>query len=156
MDLEKVRERAAKAIQPIAPATEQTKAEKNFLFDAKRTDAGRNLPPYYLVYFLLVDLLKFKNLGQFEKIAWSVPIDFKGRAFLIEHRKFGLGIFAADLPADESDAEEIAKRIRKTTRSTFKQGLLVLVQPYRNWRKPYGAGHLGLRFASKPDSTNLI
>lgn len=113
MDINQVRAAAQAAIAPLKAATSETKADKNFLFDAKRTDAGRSLPPYYLVYFLLVDLLAFRNIGQFEKVAWSVPVEYKGRAFLIEHRKFGLGILAADLPADESDAEEIAERIRK-------------------------------------------
>jgi hypothetical protein len=52
----------------------------------KKPDLLRMRP---VVYFLLVDLLGFKNLGTFEKIAWSVPVDFEGRAFLIEHRKAG-------------------------------------------------------------------
>lgn len=102
-----IRERVLRVIKPIKPATESTQAEKDFLFSAKRTQAGRSLPPYYLVYFLFVDLLGFKNLGKFEKISWSVPIDYRGRAFLIEHRKFGLGIFASDSAEDEAAAGEI-------------------------------------------------
>jgi hypothetical protein len=85
--LELVRQTARRALGPVVPATDQTVADKEFLFKAKRTNAGRALPPYYLFYFLLIDLLGFKNLGKFEKVSWSVPIDFKGRAFLIEHRK---------------------------------------------------------------------
>lgn len=107
------------AMAPIIPAGEDTEAPKNFLFSAKRTNAGRRLPPYYLIYFLLVDFLGFKNLGQFEKVAWSVPIDFNGKAFLIEHRKFGLGIFAQE--GDEPAAEEIAERIRNA---------VTIAQPY--------------------------
>jgi hypothetical protein len=80
---------------------------------SKRTKAGRELPPYYLVYFLLVELLGFENLGQFEKIAWSVPVDFNGRAFLIEHRKFGVGVFAHDPETEEKAAREIVSRIKK-------------------------------------------
>jgi hypothetical protein len=86
-ELEAVRAAASRAINPIKPADATTQApDDNFLFDAKRSDAGRNLPPYYLVYFLLVDLLGFKNLGRFEKLAWSIPIDLDGVAYLIEHR----------------------------------------------------------------------
>ena len=92
-DLNKIREAAEQAIHPICQITDQTNAEDNFWFNAKRTDAGRSLPDYQLVYFLLIDLLKFKHSGQGEKIAWSVPIDYKGQAFLIEHRKFGVGVF---------------------------------------------------------------
>lgn len=108
-----IQERVLRVIKPIKPANESTQAEKDFLFAAKRTQAGRSLPPYYLVYFLFVDLLGFKNLGQFEKVSWSVPIDYRGRAFLIEHRKFGLGIFARDSAEDEAAAGEIATLIHK-------------------------------------------
>lgn len=121
-DLEFVRARALQVIDPIKPASDATEAEKDFLFRAQRTDAGRSLPPYYLVYFLLVDLLKFKNLGRFEKVSWSVPIDFRGRAFLIDHRKFGVGVFARKCKEDEAAAKEIVslmKRGVKTARPFF-------------------------------------
>ncbi len=96
-DIDSLREQVQKILDPIASAVEKgTNAEKNFLFAAERTDAGRNLPPYYLVYFLFVDLLGYKNLGQSEKVAWSVPIDYNGTAYLLEHRKFGMGLFASD------------------------------------------------------------
>lgn len=115
-DLEPVRQAALRAIAPIKAATESTVADETFLFNAKRTEAGRTLPPYYLVYFLLVELLGFRNLGKFEKVSWSVPIEFQGRAFLIEHRKFGLGVFAHD-PANEEDAaKEIVSRIQRAVR----------------------------------------
>ena len=113
MDLEPIRNAVLAAISPIKEVGPDTSAPKDFLFSAKRTDAGQQLPAYYLVYFLLVDLLGFKNLGQSEKIAWSVPVDFEGRAFLIEYRKFGLGIFAAELPADETASGEIARLIHR-------------------------------------------
>jgi hypothetical protein len=112
-NLEPVRDAARRALGPVIPATSKTRADKNLLFVAKRTDAGRELPPYYLVYFLLVELLGFRNLGQFEKISWSVPIDFNGRAFLIEHRKFGVGVFAHDPDTEEDAAREIVIRIKK-------------------------------------------
>lgn len=113
LELEPVRDAARRALGPVTPATSQTQANRSFLFDAKRTKAGRELPPYYLVYFLLVELLGFENLGQFEKIAWSVPVDFNGQAFLIEHRKFGVGVFAHDPETEEEAAREIVSRIKK-------------------------------------------
>ncbi|MCF6157730.1 MAG: hypothetical protein E3K32_03965 [wastewater metagenome] len=112
-DVADLKDRVLKAISPIAPITDETKTEDKFLFNAQRTDAGRSLPEYYLCYFLLVELLGFKNLGQFEKISWSVPIDFNGVAFLIEHRKFGVGVFAHDAKSQEGEAKEIVKRIHK-------------------------------------------
>jgi hypothetical protein len=69
-DLESLKVDLFRIIEPICCAVDhKTIAAKNFLFTAERTDAGRELPPYYLCYFLLVDLLGFKNLGKFEKIS---------------------------------------------------------------------------------------
>ncbi len=123
-DLEPVREAARRALGTIRQADSTTRAGKNFLHDAKRTEAGRDLPSYYLVYFLLVDLLGFTDLGQSEKIAWSVPIDFKGEAFLVEHRKFGLGLFARNPSTQEGDAKQIVVRIRKAVKAA---------RPYFDW-----------------------
>lgn len=108
-----IREAALRAIQPIRPADKFSEAEDHFLPNAERTNAGEKLPPYYLVYFLLVDLLGFRNLGQAEKIAWSIPIDFQGRAFLVEHRKSGVGVFAHDAIMEEQQAEQIVRLIKK-------------------------------------------
>ena len=110
--LEVVRNAARRAISPIKPADASTQTPTpTFLFEAQRSDAGRSLPPYYLVYFLLVELLEFKNLGQFEKVAWSIPIDLDGVAYLIEHRKFGVGVFVQNKENDEPQARRIVSLI---------------------------------------------
>lgn len=112
-DLSMLRSRILSAIAPISPINERTIAEENFLFKAQRTEAGRSLPEYFLCYFLLVDLLGFKNLGKFEKVSWSVPVDYKGLAYLIEYRKLGLGLFAQNAEVQEEDAKVIVKKIIK-------------------------------------------
>jgi hypothetical protein len=118
-----IRERARRAIAPLKAADSNTRAEKNFLFAAKRTKAGRELPPYYLVYFLLVDLLESTNLGQFEKVAWSVPVDLDGVAYLIEHRKLGMGVFSR-----EGEEERQASRIVRLIDSGVKAA-----RPFFKW-----------------------
>jgi hypothetical protein len=112
-ELEGVREAARRAVFPIKAADASTKADQKLLFNATRINAGRRLPPYYLVYFLFVDLLGYPNLGQFEKVAWSVPIDFQGIAFLIEHRKFGLGVFGHEVEDTERQATRIVTLVNK-------------------------------------------
>lgn len=116
-ELERVRQKAERAIAPLKPVDANTKADRMLLFTDRRTNAGRQLPPYYLVYFLLVDLLEFRNIGPCEKVAWSVPVDYKGQAFVIEHTKFGLGIFAEDAVRDEESAREIVIRIQKAVKA---------------------------------------
>lgn len=113
VDLNELIIRINKALDPIIPLNDHTWAKKDFLFSAERSDAGRKLEPYFLVYLLLVELLNFKNLGQFEKIAWSIPIDYKGKAFLIEYRKMGVGVFVHDKSTDEPVAEIITQKINK-------------------------------------------
>ncbi|NLO72258.1 MAG: hypothetical protein GX102_15210 [Porphyromonadaceae bacterium] len=114
---EKYKQTALKILTPIKPADNNTLAKDKFLFTAERSNAGRGLPEYFLVYFLFNDLLGFKNLGQFEKIAWSFPIDYNGRAFFIEYRKLGVGVFVQDKSKDENEAEEIVKKINGAIKS---------------------------------------
>lgn len=101
------RESALKAIHPIQSAPANT------YFYGERTRAGGSLPPYHLVYFLLVELLDFPWIGQSEKIAWSIPINFEGRNYVIEHRKMGLGVFASDSKVEEGQAVKIVALIEK-------------------------------------------
>ena len=75
-------------------------------------------------------MLGFRNLGQFEKVAWSVPLEYDGRPFLVEHRKFGLGVFAANVPEDEAAAADIVRLIQKATKAA---------QPYFDWRAEQAA-----------------
>lgn len=123
-ELEAIREKALRAIRPLKPLDSSTEHDPKTLFLARRTNAGRELPPYYLVYFLLVDLLGFPHAGKWEKTAWSVAVDWHGRGFLIEHRKMGLGVFAQDVDRDESAAHEMVIRIQKAVRAA---------QPFFEW-----------------------
>ena len=102
--------RVRTALAPIAPA------DAKFAFWGARSNAGRSLPPYYLVYFLLVKLLRFNDLGRAEKVAFSIPIEFDESIVMIEYRKFGLGIFIK-CAADEVVAEKVAKRIHAAVKA---------------------------------------
>lgn len=141
-NLEHARNAALTALGDIKPAgPPQGGDESHALMMASRTNGGRDLPPYYLVYFLLVDLLGFANLGQWEKVAWIVPIRYSGRLYSIEHRKMGLGIFsptykndlrkigraiASGTPSDEAEqhAREICELIKKA---------VAKAEPYFEW-----------------------
>ena len=104
MDSTELETRARKAVYPLAPA------DAKDAFWGSRSNAGRSLPPYYLVYFLLVKLLGFRDLGRFEKVAFSIPIQIDGTVLVVEHRKFGLGIFIKD-SCDEAAAEKAVRHI---------------------------------------------
>jgi len=142
-NIEKLKPKIKYALKPIKPAYKNTKADNNFLFKAQRTNAGRSLPDYYLVYFLLHNLLGFNDLGKFEKVAWSIPIEFNKKAFLIEHRKFGVGIFASDPKKDESDAEQIVRKIQKAVK---------IAKPYFEWLANQAVSKSELNINNKSNS----
>lgn len=135
--MQRIRNAALKAIGELEPAgAPKSEAEPKGLFLSSRTNGGRDLPPYFLVYFLLVDLLKFPYMGKWEKSAWTVPVRYQGRLYGIEHRKTGLGIFAPNLDPNakmsttpnevaESDAREISALIKKGVSAA---------EPYFEWR----------------------
>lgn len=103
----------AKARKAIAPLMA---ADKSAAISGRRSKAGGPLPPYYLVYFLLVKLLGFKDMGRWEKVAWAIPATINGTTLMIEYRKMGLGIFIKDA-ADEAAAEAAAKCLRAGVRA---------------------------------------
>lgn len=122
--IERLKLICARILSPIRGVDNDTLAKKDFLFSGKRAISGSELPEPYLLYFLLVDLLAFKDLGRFEKLAWSVPIDFNGRAFLIEHRKFGAGVFIQD-DTDNDAAKAIALLLKRAVRAA---------RPFFKWK----------------------
>ena len=135
--MQRVRDAALKAIGELEPAgAPRLEAEPKGLFLSSRTNGGRDLPPHYLVYFLLVDLLGFPHMGKWEKSAWTVPVRYKGRLYGVEHRKMGLGIFAPNLDPDarmgttpSEDAEADAREIS----ALIKNGVSA-AEPYFEWR----------------------
>ena len=87
----------------MKPADDKTRAKKDFLSTAHKPVGANELPPPHLICFLLEELLGYEDLGRFEKLAWSIPVDLDGHAYLLEHRKSGVGIFTQDNTTDEID-----------------------------------------------------
>ena len=119
----RMRKRVTVAISPLQSA------DKSVLyFYGRRLFTGHKLPPYYLVYFLLVDLLGFRHGGPQEKVAWSIPIEIDGSVAMIEHRKLGLGVFVPHetgrshslgpaFPKNEAIAAQVVRLIKKGIRA---------------------------------------
>ena len=116
MDTKVAKERALSAIRPIKRVELSHQEWASASARSKRTTAGNQLPEYYLVYFLLVELLSFETFRSGEKLAWSIPIDLEGQIYLIEYRKLGLGVFAPISPDSECRAARIVRLIKKGIR----------------------------------------
>jgi hypothetical protein len=97
-DIQDIKKSASLAIKPLQ------KGDINKYIYGKRV-IEEEMPPYYLVYFLLVKLLNYPKLGKMEKVAWSIPVSLKNHHYFIEYRKMGLGIFSED------ESIEIAKEV---------------------------------------------
>ncbi len=150
----RIREAALNALQELEPAgAPRSDAEGRGLMLSSRTNGGRSLPAYYLVYFLFIDLLGFPSLGQWEKTAWTVPVRYRGRLYGIEHRKMGLGVFAPNLDPTarmsgtpdeqaEEDARAIAALITKAVSIT---------EPYFQWRAEQAVSTSDLNVVNKSD-----
>lgn len=134
-DMDLLKKNSLEALHPVHSADNNTNATKNLFFNAQRTDAGRQLPAHYLCYFLLVELLGFRNLGRSEKTSWSVPINYNGTDFLIAYRKFGVGVFACDSKSQNEEAKEIVRRIKKAVN---------IAKPYFEWKASEAAKNSAL------------
>ncbi|GGI71085.1 hypothetical protein GCM10007973_05090 [Polymorphobacter multimanifer] len=145
MDIEIIRQRAQKAISPLKQAELSHSTYMPIFMSGKRTSGGRRLPDYYLLYFLLVDLLGFRNNGQWEKTSWSVTVEFEGTPFLIAHRKFGLGLFGLDGPNFESTAARVASCLHRAVKAA---------RPYFDWRAQVAAEQAHLNVLNR--SSDLL
>ncbi len=99
-----------------------------------RTKAGSGLPEYYLVYFLLVDLLGFVHIGPSEKVSFVIPLLFNDQRWAIEHRKMGFGLFAYERETQAGQIEESAAEMLRCIR----RGVQV-ARPYFDWRAEQAA-----------------
>lgn len=152
LELEEVRNEVKKALGGLVPAGHpRTDAEARSLVLSSRTEAGRSIPAYYLVYFLLVDLLNFPHIGRSEKSSWTVPVRINNRLYGIEYRKLGIGVFAPSLDDGntksqkptvqaESDAREIVSLIRRG---------IIAAAPYFKWRAAVIAKGINLNVKNK-------
>lgn len=156
-DLLHLREIVLQALKDLEPAgAPRSDAEGRGLVLSSRTNGGRSLPAYYLVYFLLVDFLGLPRLGQWEKSAWTVPVRYRGRLYGIEHRKMGLGVFAPNLDPDarmsgtpSEQAEEDARAITSVITKAVS-----IAEPYFQWRAEQAASTPALNVVNK--SVNLF
>ena len=113
LDIQEMSAKASRAVKPIEPASLNRAEWYRAALHSHCTAAANELPEYYLVYMLLVELLDFKCFGPRDKVAWSIPIRFEGEVYLVEHRKFGLGVFGPAAPGVAGQVERIVRRIAK-------------------------------------------
>ena len=110
-----IRKKVEKAIAPLKSIDVKEFSEVGYF---NRSAEGNKLPPYYLVYFLFVELLSFKHLGRSEKVAWTIPVKYNNKIYIIEHRKMGLGVFCKNSEEESKNITEIVKLVRKGVKAS--------------------------------------
>jgi hypothetical protein len=113
-EFEVVRSAARRAINPIKPADASTQTPNaDFLFDAQRSDAGRSFAPLLSCLFSSCGASGLQKPRAIWESEWSIPIDLDGVAYIIEHRKMGVGVFVQNKEKDEAQARRIVSLIEK-------------------------------------------
>jgi hypothetical protein len=59
-----LQEKCRRFLSPMKPADDKTRAKKDFLYTAHKPVGADELPPPHLIYFLLEELLDYKDLGR--------------------------------------------------------------------------------------------
>jgi hypothetical protein len=124
-NFETLKQKLISLLNPISSVNKSIINKTDFQFSFQRSNAGRKLSEYYLVYFMFIDLLEYNYIGHSEKVAWSIPIEYKGKYYVLEHRKLGFGLFIKNENTDEVFALEIVELITKAINKA---------KPYFEWR----------------------
>ncbi|MGO9738796.1 MAG: hypothetical protein ACLPVO_15385, partial [Desulfomonilaceae bacterium] len=101
--------------------------------------AGNDDPPAYVVAFLFLNVLKFKNYGPWrEKTWWHTYLLFKGTPYILRDFKFGTWTLGAPKTADvdKNVVQELVHRIRSAGRQAdklLKEELLAKVDKGECW-----------------------
>ncbi len=82
----------------LVPFNKQTQTVQEFRLELPE---ALHVHSPFIVFIMFVYLKGFKFYGKEEKVAWTIPITFKGIPFLLTHRKFGFRIIS------NYDTEEI-------------------------------------------------
>lgn len=120
MDLDAIKARASEAVRPLKPPSDWSSVD--WISCKVHIGAGDELAEAHFVLALLVGLLDYKYAGRTEGCLWSIPVELNDTSLFIEHRKFGLGIFAPCIPSVEGAAREVVNCIDRGIQSVRESG----------------------------------
>lgn len=85
-------------------------------------------PSPHLVFITLVTLLGYKFTGQHEKVAWIIPIKYRGASLLLADRKFGFSVRTLN----NADADEHLEHLVEEMLKKLNKGIKIaekIIQP---------------------------
>lgn len=87
---------------------------------------GNSDPPAYLVAFLFLHVMGFKNYGRMEKVWWHTYFEFKGTPYLIRDYKFGT--WSLEAPKDEAPDKKVVASLLRRISSAARQADKLLAE----------------------------
>jgi hypothetical protein len=99
-------------------------------------------PPTYMVFLTFVGLLGYRYWGKEEKVAWTIPIIYKGIPFLLSSRKFGFRVLTLKgISPNSSLINEMLLKLKKGIiiadrylqpifRAKLQKGLITIANSY--------------------------
>jgi len=99
------------------------------IFSYKNISTGNYDPPAYVVAFIFLYVLKFRNFGSFEKIWWHTYFQYKNTVFLIRDYKFGT--WSLEAKTDSEAAIELVPEIIGKIRSAARHGDKILRSAFK-------------------------
>lgn len=115
MNTEQVlRERLDLKLKDFSPDDEANKHWTDFNAGKPAGIKPESRPAPYIVFIIFVYLKKYSFGGKWEKVAWEIPIKYKGVPMMLTHRKFGFKILTfSGSESDEALAQEAIYKINK-------------------------------------------
>ncbi len=106
-----------------------------------------SVPSPYIVFIIFPILKEYPHIRRCEKIAWEIPLQYKGTSFMLAHRKFGFQIRSINgTPEQAQLAQKAIYRIGKAIstaeemlqpiiRSQVNCGAITLANDYHHLRR---------------------
>jgi hypothetical protein len=146
---EKLRAILELRLKEFTPDDEATKHWANLNPGNAAPINSNNKPAPFIVFIIFVYLKKFPFSGKWEKVAWEIPIKFKGVPMMLTHRKFGFMVITyTGSEEDEKLAQEAIYKINKSIpiaeeliepaiKKQVDIGAITLTNEYHNLRSRY-------------------
>lgn len=111
---EKLRESLELRLKDFSPDDEANEHWSDLNAGKPATLKPKSKPVPYIVFIIFVYLKKFSFGGRWEKVAWEIPIKYKGVPMMLAHKKFGFMILTyTGSKKDKKLAQEAIYKINK-------------------------------------------
>lgn len=118
-DVEILKKQITEILNGFSIPTRHTKVEDGFWRILEHKSLDKRFPIVVPVYFLLVYLLGYEDLGPSEKTVWTIPIEYDKIVFLLELKKSGFYISSPNLKQKQPQLNYVIKQLAKASKAVL-------------------------------------